>query len=84
MIDFCQNCYKDLSSYEKILNSRYKSDKVYCKECMFSLKPIVENKYDLEKLALEKKGYESWSEWGEYRRDPKKYVKYLANRYGIK
>jgi hypothetical protein len=35
---------------------------------MFGLKPIVEWKYDIEKVALDKKGYKSWSEWGDYRK----------------
>lgn len=79
----CSNCFKYLSSYEIVLNAKYKLGKEYCKECMFGLKPIIEKKYDIEKLALDKKGYKSWSEWGEYRRNPRKYVDNLAKVYGI-
>lgn len=64
----CSNCYDYLSPYEMVLNKHYKLDKYYCKECMFGLKPIVEEKYDLEKVALDRKGYKSWSEWGDYRK----------------
>lgn len=64
----CSNCFKYLTSYEKVLNKHYKLDTYYCKECMFGLKPIVEWKYDIEKVALDKKGYKSWSEWGDYRK----------------
>jgi len=79
----CSNCFDYLSSYEMVLNEKYNLDKLYCKECMFGLKPIVENKYDLERVALDKKGYKSWSEWGEYRRNMKKYVKNLRSKYGF-
>jgi hypothetical protein len=65
------------------LNIRYKLDRLYCKECMFGRKSLVENKYDLEKVALSMKGYKSWAEWGEYRRNPKKYVKNLKVKYGF-
>lgn len=78
----CSNCFKYLSSYEKVLNNKYKFDKLLCKECMFGLKPIVENKYDLEKVALDKKGYKSWSEWGEYRKGIRNQIKNLAKDYG--
>jgi hypothetical protein len=50
---------------------------------MFGLKPIVENKYDIEKLALEKKGYKSWSEWGDYRKKHRERVNNLAKSHGI-
>lgn len=79
---FCSNCYKYLSSYEMVLNKKYNLDKLYCKECMFGLKPIVDNKYDIEKVALERKGYKNWSEWGDYRKD-KDYVKNLKVKYGF-
>lgn len=80
---YCENCFEDLSSYEIFLNDKYNLDRLYCKECMFGLKPIVENKYDIEKVALSMKGYKSWNEWGDYRKDPKKYVKNLKVKYGF-
>jgi len=79
----CENCFEDLSSYEMVLNEKYNLDRLYCKKCMFGLKPIVENKYDIEKVALDMKGYKSWDEWGDYRKDPKKYVKNLRSKYGF-
>jgi hypothetical protein len=79
----CYNCLEELSSYEELLNKRHKLDHIYCKECMFGFKLIVENKYDIEKLALEKKGYKSWSEWGDYRRNPRKHVEIYAKSHGI-
>ncbi len=79
----CSNCFKYLSSYEVVLNERYNLDRLYCKECMFGLKPIVENKYDLEKVALDKKGYKSWAEWGDYRKSSKKYLNDLRSKHGF-
>lgn len=77
----CENCFKHLSSYEMVLNDKYKLDRRYCKECMFGLKPIVENKYDLEKIALDRKGYKSWDEWGDYRKGIREQVKNLRAKY---
>jgi len=78
----CENCFKYLSSYEIALNERYKLNKLYCKECMFGLRPIVEWKYDLEKVALDRKGYKSWDEWGDGRKGIRNYIKNLAKNYG--
>lgn len=80
---YCENCFDKLSGYDLALNNKYKLDRLYCKECMFGRKPLVENKHDLEKVALNMKGYKSWAEWGEYRRNPKKYVKNLKVKYGF-
>jgi len=79
----CSNCYDYLSSYEMVLNKHYKLDRLYCKDCMFGRKPIVENKYDIEKLALGIKGYKSWAEWGDHREALDKYVKNLRTKYGF-